>query len=63
MAMLSQTVDESNRLSTLPTFWICYRCNLTFHEESSLSLHKEVTNHSARKIEFSGERMKKAVIL
>ncbi|TLX69501.1 MAG: hypothetical protein E6L05_05660 [Thaumarchaeota archaeon] len=58
----TQTVDGSNNLSTLTTFWICYKCNLTFHEESTLSLHEEVTNHSARKIEFSGERLKKVTM-
>ena len=33
------------------TVWICYRCNLTFHEESIASLHDTITNHCARKIE------------
>jgi len=33
------------------TIWICYRCNLTFHEESIAALHDTITNHPARKIE------------
>ena len=34
------------------TIWVCYRCNLTFHEESTVSIHNDITKHSARKIEF-----------
>ncbi|TLX85268.1 MAG: hypothetical protein E6K98_00580 [Thaumarchaeota archaeon] len=34
------------------TIWICYRCNLTFNQESIVSLHGDITKHSVRKIEF-----------
>ena len=37
----------------LPSLWICYRCNLTFREEHSVSLHNEPTKHSFRKMEYS----------
>jgi len=37
----TQTVELVKQPSTLPTFWICYRCNLTFHDESIASLHKK----------------------
>lgn len=36
--------------------WICYMCNLTFREEPTVSLHNNITKHSARKIEFSQGR-------
>lgn len=35
------------------TIWICYRCNLTFHEGSVVSLHDEISKHCARKVESS----------
>ncbi|MFZ1075817.1 MAG: hypothetical protein WAN47_00115 [Nitrosotalea sp.] len=46
-------IGAVNHPHTSTAFWICYRCNLTLHEKSSVSLHNEITNHSARKIEFS----------
>lgn len=33
------------------TFWICYRCNLTFRDASIVSLHDEISKHYARKVE------------
>jgi hypothetical protein len=38
-------------ISTTNT-WICYRCNLIFHEESMASLHKEISDHSPRMVEY-----------
>ena len=32
--------------------WICYRCNLTFHESSAAYLHDMISNHPARKVEY-----------
>ncbi|MFY9566816.1 MAG: hypothetical protein WAM27_02900 [Nitrososphaeraceae archaeon] len=31
--------------------WKCYRCNLIFHEESMAALHKEISNHSAVRVD------------
>lgn len=33
------------------TIWICYRCNLTFHDGSIVSLHDKISKHYARKVE------------
>jgi len=32
--------------------WKCYRCNLSFTEESHVDMHHQLTKHSARPIEF-----------
>jgi len=32
--------------------WKCYRCNLTFRDESHVILHKDISNHPTRKIEL-----------
>jgi len=32
--------------------WRCYRCNLTFREESHAVIHNEISNHSTRQIEL-----------
>ncbi|MFZ0183204.1 MAG: hypothetical protein WBV92_03125 [Nitrosotalea sp.] len=50
--MASQVSVGLIKQPTIPSFWICYRCNLTFHDESSVTLHNEITKHSTRKIEF-----------
>ena len=31
--------------------WKCYRCNLIFNEESMEALHKEISNHSAVRLD------------
>jgi hypothetical protein len=31
--------------------WKCYRCDLTFKQESHALIHKDITNHPAREIE------------
>jgi len=32
--------------------WKCYRCDLTFKDESHVIIHKDISNHDARKIEM-----------
>jgi hypothetical protein len=56
MSRESQTMGLVKQSYTPSAFWMCYRCNLTFHEESSVSLHNDITKHSARMIEFSQGR-------
>jgi len=34
------------------TIWICYRCNLTFHNGWLVSLHDEISKHYARRIDL-----------
>jgi len=34
------------------TAWKCYRCNLTFKEESHVAMHKEISRHDARQVEI-----------
>ena len=48
--MDTQKSVELGKQPTIPSFWICYRCNLTFRDESSMSLHNEITKHSTRMI-------------
>ena len=52
-----QTKDKANSRydasDDCHTIWICYRCNLTFHEGSVVSLHDEISKHCARKVEYS----------
>jgi hypothetical protein len=31
--------------------WKCYRCDLTFKQESHALIHKDLTNHHSREIE------------
>jgi len=31
--------------------WKCYRCDLTFKQESHALIHKDITNHTAQEIE------------
>ncbi len=33
--------------------WKCYRCDLTFKEESHAILHKDLENHSTRMIKMA----------
>ena len=33
------------------TVWKCFRCELTFKEESHAILHKDIVNHSSRPID------------
>ncbi len=33
--------------------WKCYRCDLTFKEESHAILHKDLENHSTRTIKIA----------
>lgn len=32
--------------------WKCYRCNLTFTEESHVVMHKDIENHPLQKIKL-----------
>ena len=32
--------------------WKCYRCNLTFTEESHVVMHQDIENHPLRKIKL-----------
>ena len=32
--------------------WKCYRCDLTFKEESHVLLHKDISKHPLRQIEL-----------
>ncbi len=32
--------------------WKCYRCDLTFKEKSIAKIHKELSKHPVRQIEF-----------
>jgi transposase-like protein len=38
--------------------WKCYRCNLTFHDESTAFLHKEISNHSAVQVDHNNGRFR-----
>jgi hypothetical protein len=40
-----------SRAETVGT-WKCYRCNLTFHDESLALLHEDISNHSAVRVEY-----------
>jgi len=31
--------------------WICYRCNLAFWDQSCVVIHKDISNHEARKLD------------
>jgi hypothetical protein len=31
--------------------WKCYRCDLTFKEESHVKMHKDISNHPLQQIE------------
>ncbi|HXW02540.1 MAG TPA: hypothetical protein VD828_04125 [Candidatus Nitrosotenuis sp.] len=35
------------------TAWKCYRCDLTFKEESHATLHKNICNHESRQIKIA----------
>ncbi|MFY9301539.1 MAG: hypothetical protein WAO91_10170 [Candidatus Nitrosotenuis sp.] len=35
------------------TAWKCYRCDLTFREESVAGLHKSICNHESRQIRIA----------
>ncbi len=35
------------------TAWKCYRCNLTFKEESHVVMHKEISKHEAIQVEIA----------
>ncbi len=32
--------------------WKCYRCNLTFKDESHVIIHKDISKHPIRQIEL-----------
>jgi len=32
--------------------WKCYRCDLTFKEESHVIIHKDISRHSVQQIEL-----------
>ena len=32
--------------------WICYRCNLIFHEKLLAFLHEDISSHSAVRVEY-----------
>ena len=32
--------------------WKCYRCNLTFSEESHAMLHEDLSSHKVRSVEL-----------
>ncbi len=32
--------------------WKCYRCDLTFREESHAILHKDISNHRSQEIKI-----------
>ncbi len=34
------------------TAWKCYRCNLTFKQETHAIMHKDISRHSSRQIEL-----------
>ncbi|HXX05752.1 MAG TPA: hypothetical protein VEJ68_02910 [Candidatus Bathyarchaeia archaeon] len=51
--MIAQATVGLVKQPTIHSFWICYRCNITLRDEPSVSLHEEITKHSARKIEFN----------
>lgn len=35
------------------TAWKCYRCDLTFKEETVATLHKDICNHESRQIRIA----------
>ena len=47
------TINKQTNATTKQhnVIWMCYRCNLTFNDESIAALHDTITNHCARKIE------------
>ena len=44
---MSMKSIEKNKLA-----WKCYRCNLTFREESHAIIHNDISSHSTRQIEL-----------
>jgi hypothetical protein len=54
MAM-SKIENKNSRYNGSPgscnTIWICYICNLTFHDGSIAHLHDNISKHTARKVE------------
>jgi len=32
--------------------WKCYRCDLTFRDESQVVIHKDISNHPVRQIKL-----------
>ena len=47
IANLEEARDALNKKA-----WKCYRCDLTFREESHAFIHTDISNHSTRQIEL-----------
>jgi hypothetical protein len=51
MQLKNKINSRYNASNNYNTIWICYRCNLTFHDGAIVSLHDEISQHYARKVE------------
>jgi len=51
--VFAKPVSENKENKTMSIIaWKCYRCDLTFRDESHVIVHKDISRHPVRQIEL-----------